>query len=68
MNSLICQFGGRKYFYCTLWLAVATGLRVFDKIGAVELVGLYAWFFTNVVAANSHEAVAEINSKSAQSD
>ncbi len=64
LKQIICEMGGRKYFYCTFWLLVATGLRIFKLIESYELIALMMWFFTNVVVANNREAVAEIKAKS----
>lgn len=64
MNELICSFGGRKYFYCTVWCSVATVLACFKIINSTEWVAILMWFFTNVVVANNREAVAEIKESS----
>lgn len=60
MNKIIAAFGGRKYFWCAFWCAVATVLLAIGKIQSFEWVGLISWFFSNVVIANNREAVAAI--------
>ncbi len=56
MNYIFDWFGGRKYFYMMIFLAVATWLAHTGKLSGTEWAALAALMFNGIVIANSIEA------------
>ena len=67
-NVIFNAFGGRKYFYCSIWCTVATILVWHGKISSPEWVVILMWFFSNVIIADNREAVANIKAEAVKSD
>ena len=64
MNTLICAFGGRKFFYAWYWGMIATGLLAFGHISSVEWMLVIGYTFGGSAIANATEAVMDIKAKS----